>query len=208
MRILAITDLHGDTDALERALDTAGAVDAVLVLGDLSYERSVLRRLYARLGSCGAPVYIIHGNHEDEDDAEELAREYGLRWVHRRVEELDGLSIAGYGGGGFSTRRADLDAFAEELPVTMAHRSIVVTHAPPADTPLDELDGDHVGDKSVRALIERARPIVALSGHLHENFNVGGTLGDTVLLNPGDSGTVLTITKTKQGYALSLTRLS
>lgn len=207
MRILAITDLHGDTSTLDRALEAAGDVDSVIVLGDSGYSRSMLEGLYARLSRVEAPVYVIHGNHEDEDDAEELAREHGLEWIHRRVAELDGIALVGYGGGGFSIRRADLDAFTDSLPDDLAHRSIVATHAPPADTVLDELDGEHVGDRSVRALIERAKPVVALSGHLHENFNVGGTLGDTVLLNPGDSGTVLTITKTKQGYALSMQRL-
>ena len=205
MRLLALTDLHGDLKALDRSLNSAGVVDAILVLGDVGMTRASIERAYRRLAREDRPVYVIHGNHESEDDARELAHEHGLIFVHRSVAPLEDLFIVGYGDDGFSHERRDLDSFTSELP-DLAHRSIVLTHAPPFDTPLDDLDGDHVGDVSVRRLIERAKPLVALSGHLHENFHVGGTLGDSIIANPG-LGTVVVITETAQGYAVSLKRL-
>lgn len=207
MKLLAITDLHGDIARFERSLDSAGDIDALLVLGDLGFTKRSIRTFYKRFSELGVPVFVIHGNHEDEPDAEALADEYGLTWVHRRVGTLDDLFVLGYGGDGFSTSRADLDAWIRTLPEELVHRSIVITHAPPSDTPLDDLEGDHVGDESVRRLIERAQPLVALCGHLHENFNVGGTLGDSVLVNPGDSGTLVILNETGQGYAVTLKRL-
>lgn len=207
MRLFVITDLHGDIARFEKSLKAAGALDAVLVLGDVGMSKRSIRTFYERFSELDVPVFVIHGNHEDEHEAESLASEYGLIWAHRSVQALGDLFVLGYGGDGFSTRRSDLDAWLSSLSEDLAHRSIVITHAPPADTPLDELEGDHVGDESVRRLIERVEPLVALSGHLHENFNVGGSLGDTILLNPGDTGTLVIITETKQGYAVSLKRL-
>lgn len=207
MRLLGITDLHGEIARFENALEAAGSIDAALVLGDTGHTKATLRTFYRRFSELDVPVFLIHGNHENEEDAETLAREYGLEWVHRTISEIDGITILGYGGDGFSTSRADLDTWTKTLPDRLVHRSIVMTHAPPKDTPLDELDEEHVGDGSVRALIEHVRPLVALSGHLHENFNVGGTLGDTIIVNPGDTGTLIILTETKQGYAVSLKRL-
>ena len=206
MRLLAITDVHNDFEALEKSLAAAGDVDAILVLGDFAVTRTSIGRAYRRLARVGCPVYIIHGNHEDEDDARELAAEHGLIFVHRCVESFGDLSIVGYGGDGFSEERPDLDAFCTQLGDDLVHRSIVLTHAPPFDTALDDLEGDHVGDESVRRLIERTKPLVALSGHLHENFHAGGTIGDSIIANPG-LGTIIVITKTAQGYAVSLKRL-
>ena len=205
MRLLALTDLHNDFKALERSITRAGAFDAILVLGDVGVTRSSISRAYRRLAREQRPVYVIHGNHEDEDDARELAGVHGLLFAHRAVVPLEDVFVVGYGDDGFSQERPDLDAFIEELP-DLAHRSIVLTHAPPLGTPLDDLEGDHVGDMSVRRLIERTKPLVALSGHLHENFHAGGTLGDSIIANPG-LGTIVVITKTAQGYAVSLKRL-
>ena len=207
MRILAITDTHGDLDSLEKAIRAAGMVDAILVLGDVGVTRTAIRRVYRRLSETGIRTYVIHGNHEDEDVAHEVASEYGLRFVHRGTDPLDDFVVIGYGGDGFSLERDDLDSFSSALPGDIAHRCIVMTHAPPSNTVLDDLDGDHVGDASVRRLIERTKPLVALSGHLHENFHEGGTLGDTIIANPGDTGTLVIINPTAQGYAVSLKRL-
>jgi uncharacterized protein len=206
MRLLAITDVHNDLEALEKTLSLAGSIDAILVLGDVGITRTSIDRVYFRLARVGCPVYVIHGNHEEEDDAREFSEKHNLVFVHRSLEPLDDLVVVGYGGDGFSEERPDLDAFAAQLPEGLTHRSIILTHAPPFDTPLDDLDGDHVGDESVRRLIERVRPLVALSGHLHENFHAGGTIGDSIVANPG-LGTIITITKTSQGYAVSLKRL-
>ena len=207
MRLLAITDIHGNVRTLSRAMNAAGGVDAILVLGDVAISRATIAKVYRALATSEVPVFVIHGNHEDEDAAREQAREHGLCFVHGAIESLGSLSIIGYGGDGFSTERDDLDAFTATLPEDLAQRSIVMTHAPPEGSVLDDLEGDHVGDRSVRRLIERVRPLLALSGHIHEHFHDGGTIGDTIIANPGDTGTLITITETQQGFAVSLKRL-
>lgn len=75
-------------------------------------------------------------------------------------------------------------------------RTVYVLHAPPWRTKLDQLfDRTHVGSAAVRKFIEKHRPPVTLHGHIHESPLVSGsisdTIGETLVLNPGDSQTRL-----------------
>jgi hypothetical protein len=76
---------------------------------------------------------------------------------------------------------------------------IVMCHAPPYGTNLD-ITKDwypggreiqvHVGSKSVRELIEKYQPDLALFGHLHESAG-SCRLGRTLCLNPGASNSAV-----------------
>ncbi len=62
---------------------------------------------------------------------------------------------------------------------------IVIAHNPPKDTKLDAVGpGVHVGSPLIRAFIEEKKPLLVLSGHIHESFAID-TLGPTTLVNPG-----------------------
>ncbi len=71
---------------------------------------------------------------------------------------------------------------------------VLVSHAPPHGTRLDWLpDLDYpIGSRAVRAFIERARPTLALHGHIHDSPTVTGgyfdTVGETFCVNPGQGG--------------------
>jgi Icc-related predicted phosphoesterase len=69
-------------------------------------------------------------------------------------------------------------------------RTIYVCHAPPVDTPLDQMPREkHVGSKALRAFIESHRPPLTLHGHIHEAPQLSGRyavqLGATWCINPG-----------------------
>jgi len=62
---------------------------------------------------------------------------------------------------------------------------ILITHNPPFGTNLDRTEtGEHVGSKAVREFIEKNKPILAISAHIHEAGGID-KLGDTVLFYPG-----------------------
>lgn len=74
--------------------------------------------------------------------------------------------------------------------------TIYVSHAPPYATMLDVLyDGRHRGSRSVRRFIEHYQPPLTLHGHIHESHRmtneIKDRIGDTVCINPGQSGQVL-----------------
>jgi Icc-related predicted phosphoesterase len=62
---------------------------------------------------------------------------------------------------------------------------ILVSHTPPLNTRLDTLrNGRHVGSSAVRAIIEKYRPDLCISGHIHEAKG-RDMLAGTPLCNPG-----------------------
>ena len=77
-------------------------------------------------------------------------------------------------------------------------RTIHLFHAPPYDTPLDQIAPqgryeflrlpDHVGSSEIRRFIEREQPYLAICGHCHEAPVLGDyktDLGGTRCVNPG-----------------------
>jgi uncharacterized protein len=70
---------------------------------------------------------------------------------------------------------------------------VLVSHSPPRDTACDVVKGGaHVGSRAVRAWVERRRPSLVLSGHIHESPRVSGAwrdrIGDAEVVNPGQFG--------------------
>ena len=75
-----------------------------------------------------------------------------------------------------------------------AAETLLVAHSPPRDTRCDVIGSRaHVGSRALRDYIERHRPPLVLSGHIHESPRVSGawrdTIGPTPVVNPGQFGT-------------------
>ncbi|MCC6348434.1 MAG: metallophosphoesterase [Candidatus Eisenbacteria bacterium] len=71
--------------------------------------------------------------------------------------------------------------------------TLFVLHSPARGTKCDLVHGGHhVGSRAIRRFVEERRPRLVLSGHIHESPRVSGawkdTLGETVLVNPGQFG--------------------
>jgi len=64
-------------------------------------------------------------------------------------------------------------------------RFVLITHQPAWGTNLDvAASGQHAGSRAIRAFIERAKPVLAVSAHIHESPGVDH-IGQTVIVNPG-----------------------
>jgi hypothetical protein len=69
--------------------------------------------------------------------------------------------------------------------VSASARLVLVSHQPPSNTAVDRAGiGKHVGSAAVRHFIERHRPRLCFSGHIHEAQGTD-TIGETLLVNPG-----------------------
>lgn len=99
------------------------------------------------------------------------------------------------------TARA-LPTIEEELRSLPAPRdprkAVYVIHGPPSDLGLDVCRGGAaVGSPATRRFLEERRPLLSLHGHIHESPEESGvwkaTVGDTVCIQPGQSGDVLTV---------------
>lgn len=62
---------------------------------------------------------------------------------------------------------------------------IIIAHNPPKDTKLDVVaSGVHVGSPLIRAFIDSKKPLLVVSGHIHESAAID-SIGPTTLVNPG-----------------------
>jgi Icc-related predicted phosphoesterase len=82
------------------------------------------------------------------------------------------------------------ESMAELAKRSTPARTIYVCHAPPADTPIDQMPREkHIGSKALRTFIETSAPLLTLHGHSHESPQLSGQfaiqLGATWCVNPG-----------------------
>ncbi len=195
MKFLVFTDLHGDRAVLKELLKRAAKedVDFIVCCGDLTVFSSNLKYILKELDAVGKKFYFIPGNHES-DDKLKAALEGLSNCVNmdRQAVEIENYIFLGFGGNGFQQEDAEFRKIAREWYSQYNGRKIVLmTHGPVYGTKVDMLNGKHVGNIDYRKFIERIKPKLALSGHLHETVGVIDKIGDTKVVNPGWEGMVI-----------------
>ncbi len=208
MKILFFTDVHsGDHDdyveeiedmhkKFEALKEKSKECDLMVCCGDVSIFGGGLKASLQLLKAFNKKLLIIHGNHEMESELKSLCDNKNIIFLHKKVLTIDGVTFAGYGGGGFSEADERLDEWVKKIKQEFTQPSVLFTHGPPYNTTLDELpDWGHRGSKSIRKAIETLQPTLFAAGHFHEPFFARDTIGPTQLLNPGDTGVILEIKK-------------
>lgn len=194
MKIIALTDIHAKPDAANAIAAELRAADLVLLPGDLTNfgRRDDAVRVVDAIRAHNPKVLAVMGNC-DRRDVEQYLSDEGL-CLHRRHQIVGGVVFAGLGGSLPCPVRTlnewseeeiaeHLDAALEGAPVGVP--LVLVSHQPARDTVTDLVStGLHVGSTAVREFIERRKPLLCFSGHIHE---AQGTdhIGVTTLVNPG-----------------------
>src|SRR5918994_838161 len=157
MKMAYLVDVHDSFDAVPSAMAKIGAVDLLLIGGDITTGgtpdeaaqavedwRSLAPRLLALAGNMDSPAI------------EARLVELGVALDSRGVTFGD---VGVFGGS--AGPKSPLDTACDRLP-----------------------SGEHVGSPVIRAFIERAQPDLTLCGHIHE---ARGTdeIGKTQIVNPG-----------------------
>jgi uncharacterized protein len=195
MKLIAFTDIHENAQLLGRIKRHAKGVDLAVCTGDFTVFGRSTKKMLAALNDLGVPLVLIPGNHEDDEEIESMLPQFkNIHWAHERFVEVKGLRFFGFGGRGFSRREPALETLEKKFAKQFDDRTIVLCHAPPYDTALDEVDADwHVGNESLRELIVRRKPMLVLTGHIHECFHQHDRLGATILINPGPDGEIIEV---------------
>ncbi len=190
-----------------------------------------------RLKTLGVKVYISPGNDDDNVVNEVLNNsDFVINPEEKVVQIEDGVSILTFGFSNPTPWKSprelpeeELGQRLSELAVRMPTDGITIynIHVPPLDTPLDQapmlddtlkpiVEGGQVqtasvGSASVRELILKYQPTVALHGHVHEAAGFF-SLGKTICINPGSEynsgilrGALLNIDSKKQKVSFQLT---
>jgi len=197
MRIQIVSDIHNDLAALERAVSVPA--DFYISAGDLATWSKGLPQCGRVLQPLGEKLWVLPGNHESADQISSFCAEFGFRDFHGQVFEAGGYSFAGLGYSSPTPFDTPGEYSEEELAERLAKFEglsplVLVCHAPPAQTRLDQVRSDiHAGSSAVREFIETQAPRYFFCGHIHEADGVSIQMGSTQARNVG-----------KQGYLLEL----
>jgi Icc-related predicted phosphoesterase len=192
MRLLIFSDIHADTTALQKLMDTEA--DYYFAAGDLVNWARGFEKVGPVLQSRADRTYVIPGNHESQTDIARFCERYGLHDFHGQTLRVDGYTIAGLGYSNptpFNTPGEYTEAELAERLSAFAGMSplVMVCHCPPFGTKLDRAgEGRHFGSKSVRDFIERNQPEYFFCGHIHEAAGASEQIGLTRAFNVGKKG--------------------
>ncbi|MGC8901210.1 MAG: metallophosphoesterase family protein, partial [bacterium] len=164
---------------------------------------NVLKEKYKKMESIfsmvrKAPIIVLPGNYDMDLSLTALAE----RQIHKKVYEIEGLRIAGYGGANMRTPgipEQGMIKFIESAnysePYEFFSRTkpdIIVCHQPSYGH-LDKVASiGSVGSFGIAKAIEEIKPILVLSGHIHENFGCEYS-NNTFYINPSNFGAVETM---------------
>lgn len=187
MKFLVITDLHQKESSIRWINELADDCDvrAILFLGDVTDfgtcedGRKILSQLkketYLVPGNCD-PCNLSQNNADIVHD------------VHGKAFEIDGVKFAALGGSNITIFNTlcefDEDTITKKLEAISSEGMILMTHAPSYEI-LDKISsGINVGSKAIRRILDKYHPIVALSGHIHEDIGIIN-INKTLCINPG-----------------------
>lgn len=196
MKILAYSDLHGNKSALRSLKKKAKEADLIIDAGDMTIFEHEIKDIINEIDSFKKPVVMVHGNHESSTFLKGLCeKKKNIKFIHKKVEIIDGIAFIGYGGGGFAYSDMIFDKFSKTVmnKIKTVSKVVLVLHGPPYGTKLDEIWDEHAGNKSYTKFIKKAKPDLVICGHLHENSGVVDHIGKSRIINPGPSGKIIRI---------------
>lgn len=198
MKIIAVSDIHGDAAAAVRLGSRLAEADLVLVSGDITNfgGRKEAAEILEKLGVYCPRILAVPGNC-DRPEVGGLLAERGWS-LDGRTFEIEGLYLLGVGGSLPCPGRTLLEYSEEDLAQILesACREIpggkpfvLLCHQPPYGTKTDRVFGGlHVGSRAIRGFIEDKKPLACLCGHIHESPGTDG-IGETTVCNPGPLAT-------------------
>ena len=137
-------------------------------------------------------VFFVKGNM----DSPELMdwNEDNIKNLHCKCESFNNYSLIGVGGSVYTPFNTHLEFAENEIAETFRQtfskcsgkkNVILISHCPPKDTELDRtMTGIHAGSTSVRQFIESEKPLLVITGHIHEARGID-KIGETMIVNPG-----------------------
>jgi uncharacterized protein len=199
MKLLAFTDVHGNESLIRGITKLARAKkpDFLVCCGDLTIFGEEINDILSKFDRIGIPMILIPGNHEEIIDLKKICKKFkNVIYLHRGILEIEDYVFFGYGGDGFSKEDKDFEKIFKKVGDRIKGKKIIfLTHQPPFGGKLDKLEYfGHVGNTSYTKFIKFYKPILALSGHLHENFGrMDHVNKKTILINPGPVGKIIKV---------------
>jgi Icc-related predicted phosphoesterase len=204
LRILAASDIHGDTTLVKKLAEQAEKenVDLVVLCGDLTMGESSTQNLIGPFAARHKKVLLIPGNHETVATADFLAELYepAVRNIHGYSVRYKDVGIFGAGG---VTNVGPMPPIDEgEMydllkkgfdKIRYLKKRIMVTHIHPSETKMEKMSLFVPGSDAVRKAVESFKPDILLCGHVHEAEGLEEKIGKTRVINVGRKGKIINI---------------
>lgn len=199
MRILALADIHGSPqgESTVRRLAAQTSPDLLAIAGDLTGQTGI-RSTRDMLAGLAVPAFIVPGN-MDPRAANASLTVGKARNIDLEKAQVGQFSFVGFGGNTVweAERRAnpaELEAIEKKVGRLVGPMTVFLTHVPPfghldsvpvppAFSPGSGLE-EHIGSHFMRRLEERFRPVLVISGHVHESRGIEREC-PTMHVNPG-----------------------
>ncbi|MGB9929911.1 MAG: metallophosphoesterase [Methanosarcina sp.] len=193
MKILAMSDPHGDYSKIKKIAEKAGTFDLVVIVGDLT-NFGPDEKVNELVEMFDKPLYAIPGNCDQKSIIKALEASKAIN-LHGKAEQIDKIRFIGLGGSNPTPFNTPFELSEEEIEkvlegmVCAAEKAencgtiVLLTHAPPHGA-RDELPFGHVGSTAIQKFLDRVDLIIC--GHIHEAKGID-TLGKTTIVNPGEA---------------------
>lgn len=200
IKILAAGDIHGNTGLVKKLAEKAKKekVDIIILAGDLTIWDNETKGLIGPFVKLKKPVLLLHGNHESLATVDFLSDLYSphAKNLHGYSFMAEDLGIFGCGGGDFGITPLSEKEFFKTLEkahkgVKKAKKTIMATHTHPFKSKA-EFSGFQ-GSKGIRKAIEKFKPDIVISGHIHEAEGIEEKIGKTRLIQIGKKGKIIEI---------------
>ncbi len=194
MKILQLSDIHGNKNNILRIESQIREADLILVTGDiarfgmLAEAREIILMLMERTDN----LVAIPGNC-DTLDIDAYLTEQNIN-LHADKTEQNGYTFIGLGGSLPCPGKTPMEFEEKEIETILTksldevednHNLILVLHQPLFNTVTDRIrENEHVGSRVIRKIIEDNQPLLVLCGHIHEGIGTD-KIGRTTLVNPG-----------------------
>ena len=174
MRILVVSDLHGDLNSVERASESYRP-DLILSCGDWGDPGEVAEPAMTRALE-RAPIYTTFGNHDPVEILARLRNQDGSAVLLGQgvVQEFGGLRLASIGGIWAKSHAKPhyvTDADVAVAAATIARAGpldILLTHGCPVGLADLTPTGRHGGQRCFLDAFKTISPRLYLCGHLHQ----------------------------------------
>ncbi|MBS3077646.1 metallophosphoesterase family protein [Candidatus Pacearchaeota archaeon] len=199
MRILAASDIHGDSRKFKKLAEQAERenVDLVILCGDnLGWfeTKDVIKPFKDK----NKRVLLVPGNWDSFAAMDFVAQVYGVRNIHGYSVKYDGVGFFGAGGAPGSPGEGKITETELMDALERAHKGlngiekkVMITHMHPKGSKSEFSGWD--GSEAVRKAIEKFKPDVLLHGHIHEASGMEERIGKTKVINVARAGKVIEI---------------
>lgn len=193
MKILAISDPHGDYSKIKAITKRAGNFDLVVAVGDLTHFGPD-EKVEEFVEMFEKPIIAIPGNCDQKSILKALDASKATN-LHGKAKQIGKIRFIGLGGSNPTPFSTPFELSEEEIENSLetmvcsaedekeCGAIVLLTHAPPYGA-RDELPVGHVGSTAIQKFLGRVDLIIC--GHIHEAKGME-TVGRTKVVNPGEA---------------------